>query len=281
MVRRKACRGELPVSLQEKIEILVVLTEDKNQETRNAAFHTLEGWPSTELQQVISDPATPARVLEVVATDLAPGRTELMSALLRNPSLPGELREWVESTAALFREAESIESSAFSVPIEVEEEDGAAGPDAGQQKKRETLLQRINRMPAAEKIKTALTGNQEERLILVRDANKLVARAVLQSPKLTSHEIEAIATMKNVTEEVLRLIAMNRKFMKTYAVVRSLVNNPRVPIDVGVPLLSRVNDRDLKWLALNRNVADVIRRLAEKMVKQRENANKVNLHGKH
>ena len=71
--------------------------------------------------------------------------------------------------------------------------------------------------------------------------------------------------MKRRCEEVLRLIAANRKFMKNYEVVRALVNNPRTPIDVGLPLINRIHDNDLKWLVLNRNVADVIRSAAEKM----------------
>ncbi len=143
--------------------------------------------------------------------------------------------------------------------------------------KKMTLLQKINKMTPSEKIKAALTGNMEERLLLIRDSNKLVARAVLGSPKLTDQEIENIASMKNVTEEVLRLISMNRKFMRTYAVVRQLINNPRTPIDVGMSLLHRVNDRDMKALMLNKNIAEVVRGMALKMMKQKEEANKPKL----
>ena len=77
MVRHKACRGELPVSLPEKIEILVLLAVDRDEESRNSAFHTLESWPPEELQQVLSNPSTPVAVLEFVAYNLAPGRKEL------------------------------------------------------------------------------------------------------------------------------------------------------------------------------------------------------------
>ncbi len=132
-------------------------------------------------------------------------------------------------------------------------------------------------MAVPEKIKLALAGSQEERLILIRDPNKLVARAVLQSPKLSDQEIENIASMKNVTEEVLRLVATNRKFMKSYQVVRTLVNNPRAPIDVTVPMINRLNERDQKSLTLNRNVPDVLRAMALKAVKQKEEAKKVKI----
>jgi hypothetical protein len=80
--------------------------------------------------------------------------------------------------------------------------------------------------------------------------------------------------MKNVAEEVLRLIAINRKFMKSYAVVRQLVSNPRTPIEVSLPLLNRLNDRDLKIVSLNRNVPEVIRGMALKAVKRKAEASK-------
>lgn len=220
---------------------------------------------------MLSNPATPIEVLDFASNHLITGRPEIADALLSNIALPEDLREWVKMTTALEREANLVAPT--PTPIEAE-------PGAERTQERETLLQRINRMTAAEKIKAALTGNQEERLVLIHDSNKIVARAVLQSPKLSDMEIENIASMKNVTEEVLRLIAMNRKFRKSYAVVRALVNNPRTPIDVGLPMLNRLNERDLKGLMINKNVAEVVRGMALKMVKQKEEANKPKLSGK-
>ena len=146
---------------------------------------------------------------------------------------------------------------------------------------RETLIEKINRMSVVEKIKAALTGNLETRSLLIRDSNKIITRAVLQSPKISDTEAESYAAAKNVSEEVLRLIASNRKFMKTYVVMRALINNPRAPIDVTMPLIGRINDRDLKGLSLNRNVPEVIRSLAIKAIKQKEEALKPKLPGKH
>jgi len=201
------------------------------------------------------------------------GRKEIAEALLRNPALPGDLREWVRQASAMEQEA------AFAAPAAPSAEPAAEGAAEAAQT-RETLLQRIGRMTAAEKITLALKGNQEERLVLIRDANKVVARAVLQSPKVTDADIEAYASMKSVTEEVLRLISTNRAFRKNYAVVRALLNNPRSPIDICLPLLPRLNERDLKGLAINKNVADVLRNMATKMIKQKEEANKPKIPGK-
>jgi hypothetical protein len=177
------------------------------------------------------------------------------------------LREWIETIAALFAEAEADEFSEGPLPILADDENSSREEEP---QKRTTVLQRIQHMSAVQRIKAALIGSPEERLILVRDPNKTVARAVLQSPKLSEREVENFASMKDVSEDILRTIARSRKFAKNYAVVRALVNNPRTPIDVGLPLLNHINDHDLKSLALNRNVSDVIRTTADKFLKRKK-----------
>jgi hypothetical protein len=266
VIRRKAATGELPLSLVEKIEALVLLSQIGDEATRNTAYCTLQTWQPEELEAVLENPDTPVEVLDFAANHLARERPNLRDALLRNPALPPDLRDWVGSQTCV-PEVEGVVQPA-PAPLQSAGDEGETDPQ------RLTLLQRVARLTTAEKIKLALTGNQEERLVLVRDSNKIVARAVLQSPKVTDLEIESFASMKNVAEEVLRLIAINRKFMKSYAVVRQLVSNPRTPIEVSLPLLNRLNDRDLKIVSLNRNVPEVIRGMALKAVKRKAEASK-------
>ncbi len=256
----------MPVSLEEKIEILIILGTDQDEEIRRKALQTLQAWNTEELRQVLSSATTSPAILDFAASHLASSREELLEALLENPQLSDEVRDRMLATFA--SESATSDTSSDS------EEEGKDG-------ERETLIQKINRMSAVEKIKMALTGNQETRVILIRDANKVVARAVLQSPKITDSEIESYAAAKNVTEEVLRLIAMNRKFRKSYTVIRALVNNPRAPIDVTLPLLNRLNDRDLKGLTLNKNVPEVLRTMSTKIIKAKEEAQKPKLYKKH
>ena len=256
----------MPVSLPEKIEILAILSEDADEAIRNKAVSTLGAWDAAELEQVLSNPDTPGFLLNFAARYLISEREDLTAALLGNPALPGRLREWVENRVA--------GADAWQAAAELPATDSADKQPTPADSQRETLLQKISRMSVAQKINAALMGSQEERSVLVHDSNKTVSRAVLQSPKLSDQEIESIAVMKNVTEEVLRLIAMNRKFIRSYAVVHNLVNNPRLPIDVGLPLVNRLNDRDLKELSRNKNVAGVLRSTAFKLFKQREEANK-------
>jgi hypothetical protein len=266
--------------LQERIEILVVLAAGGEEESQSTALHTLHSWPPEELQQVLQDPATPVAVLDFVAKNLAPDRKDLGDTLLRNPSLPDLLREWLVNALALIAEAESSESSENTTPHPPAGESEDSSREEGKQKP-VTMLQKTQRMTVVQKVKAALTGSQEERMILVRDSNRLVARAVMQSPKLSEHEVETYASMKDICEEALRLIALNRRFRKLYVVVRALVNNPRTPIEVGLHLLPRINDYDLKWLALNRNVPDTVRHSAERIMQRKKEVAERKLTGKH
>src|SRR5262249_50675299 len=122
--------------------------------------------------------------------------------------------------------------------------------------KRKTLLQQISAMGVAQRVKFAIKGGSDARRVLIRDTNKVVQRAVLQSPRLTDQEVEGFASMTNLTDEILRLIGKNRKFRKNYSVVRNLLNNGKAPLDVTLNLLPMLNPLDLKKPTMNKNVAE-------------------------
>ena len=114
---------------------------------------------------------------------------------------------------------------------------------------------------------TALKGTREERAILIRDPNRIVATAVLGSPKVTDGEIESFASMKNVSDGILRQIGNHRDWTKRYGVVSNLVRNPRTPIAISLGMVSRLNPRDIKSLAVDRNVPEAIRKQAQRFVR--------------
>jgi hypothetical protein len=146
-----------------------------------------------------------------------------------------------------------------------------AEPDAG---RRQTLLQKLAKMTVAERVQFAIKGGSEGRRTLIRDSNKVVQRAVLQSPRLTDQEVEAFAAMSSLTDEILRLIAGNRKFRKNYTVVRNLMNNPKTPLDVSLHMLPMLNAMDLKKLTTNKNVPETLRTTANKLQRQRQDFKK-------
>ncbi len=142
----------------------------------------------------------------------------------------------------------------------------AAEPDVAQ---RQTLIQRIAKMTVAQRVQYAIKGASDARRTLIRDPNKVVQRAVLQSPRLTDQEVEAFASMSILTDEILRLIAGNRVFRKNYVVVRNLINNPKTPLDVTLHMLPMLNPQDLKRLSTNKNIPETLRTTAFKLQRTR------------
>jgi hypothetical protein len=127
-------------------------------------------------------------------------------------------------------------------------------------------VQRVAALSIAKRISLAMKGTREERSILIRDPNKIVAVAVLSSPKMTDTEIENIAKMGSVSDEILRLIANTRTWTKNYQVVLALARNAKTPLAVSMNLLPRLTEKDLRMLSADRNVPDVLRITARKKV---------------
>jgi hypothetical protein len=142
-------------------------------------------------------------------------------------------------------------------------------PAAVESQKRGSALQRISVLDVRGRIQLAMKGSKEERALLVRDGTKIVALAVLDSPKISDSEVEKFASQKNVLEAVLRAIPLKRRYMKVYNIVRNLVFNPRTPIDVSLGLMKNIMVADLKILSGNKEVSDTVRKLALRMYKQK------------
>ncbi len=137
------------------------------------------------------------------------------------------------------------------------------------EEQRGSALQKISKLGITGRIQLAMKGTKEERSLLIRDGTKIVALAVLESPKLTDSEVEKFANQKNVLEAVLRGISMKRRFMKQYAILRNLTFNPRTPIDVSLGLVKHLLTGDLKNLAGNKEVSDTVRKIALRMFRQK------------
>jgi len=140
--------------------------------------------------------------------------------------------------------------------------------------RRKTLLQQISTMTVSQRVKFAMKGGSEARRTLIRDTNKVVQRAVLQSPRLTDQEVEAFASMTNLTDEILRMIGKNRNFRKNYNVIRNLLNNGKAPLDCSLGLLPMLNPPDLKKLGMNKNIPETLRATAVKLMRQRSETKK-------
>lgn len=137
------------------------------------------------------------------------------------------------------------------------------------EEERGSALQKIAKLDIKGRIQLAMKGSKEERSLLIRDGTKVVALAVLESPKITDSEVEKFANQKNVLEAVLRGISMKRRFVKQYAILRNLTFNPRTPIDVSLGLIKHLLTADLRNLSGNKEVSDTVRKLATRMFRQK------------
>ncbi len=123
---------------------------------------------------------------------------------------------------------------------------------------------RILTLNTAQKAILAMKGGREERVILVRDTNKIVSLSVLKNPRMTDGEVESIAAMRSVSDEILRNIGINREWSKNYGVIANLVRNPRTPPSISTNFVSRLNTKDLKSIGGDRNVPEIIRKMAKR-----------------
>jgi hypothetical protein len=225
-VRLLAAQGAFAPRALDQLALLVLLTSDGDPEIARAADDTLGRLPRNSLE-----------------------------AFLGRADVTAEMRAFFASRAVV-PSGEIMESDEPLI-----DEAGEPTPPRADDK---TAVQRLALMSVIEKVKVATRGTREERSVLIRDPNRLVAAAVLSSPKLTDSEVEGFAKMANVGEEVLRIIGTNRQWTKNYGVIVGLVRNAKTPVAISLHLLQRINDRDVKVLALDRNIPEPLRVAARK-----------------
>lgn len=120
------------------------------------------------------------------------------------------------------------------------------------------LFVQISRMTVTQKIRRATLGTSAERLLLVRDPNRLVSRAAAKSPLLRDAEAVLISGSRSVDEDVLRLLATNKELTRNYQVKLNLVSNPKTPFTFSSRLIPHLRDNDLRLLAKSKNVSSAV-----------------------
>lgn len=230
-IRLLAAEGALAPRAHEQLSILVLLLEDPDPEIRLTADATLNRIPREAIARFLGRSDAPERLREFFAgrgVAPTPGAASDADEPLTESAQPGD-----ELLAD-------------------EEED------------RSSVLQKLQQMSFTERLKAAVKGTREMRAILVRDTNKMIAAAVMSSPKLTEQEVEGIARMASVSDDVLRIIASNRGWIKNYKIALGLTKNPKTPLTISMNLLQRINDRDLTQISIDRNVPEPLRIAARK-----------------
>jgi hypothetical protein len=124
-------------------------------------------------------------------------------------------------------------------------------------------------MKVSEKIKIAMTGDKEWRNILIKDPNKLVHGAVLKNGRITEAEVITVARSKTSSDELIRLILLNRDWMKNSEIRKALALHPKTPLPRALRFVSELPLNDLKKLMKSRSVANAIVSVARKEVENR------------
>jgi hypothetical protein len=181
---------------------------------------------------------------------------EPLRAFLARTGVPAEMRDFFAARSGILPATATSGNGDQPGDGEEEDEEGEDDPKV------------LASLPIVERMKLAMKGTRSQRAQLIRDSNKLVAAAVLSSPKLTETEVEAFAKMANLSEEVLRAISINRTWMKNYGVVAGLTKNPKTPPGISMHLVQRLNEKDLKMLTTDRNVPEAVRLAARKFLKK-------------
>ena len=131
------------------------------------------------------------------------------------------------------------------------------------------LFKIIQNMNVMQKVKLARMGNKDARGLLVRDRNKIVATAAIRSPKITDNEVESFARAKNLSEDVLRIIAANREWTRSYRVKLGLATNPKVSIQTGMKFLNFLQEKDLRNIMKSKDVPTPISTHARRLLQKK------------
>jgi len=233
-VRLLAAQGAMAPRAIEQLALLVLLSDDSDPEVQRTANMTLDALPVDALRLFLGHPDTPREMREFFA--------------IRGIEPDGA----VAGAAALDLDTPLLDTLS-DIP------DVPEGGDAEAERKA------LSSLPVLDRIKLAMKGTREQRATLVRDSNKLVAAAVLSSPKLTDAEVEQFTKMGNVSEDVLRVIGHNRAWLKNYGVMLGLCKHPKTPPAISMQLLARLTEKDQKMLMIDRNIPEGLRVLARKM----------------
>lgn len=279
----------------EHLELLLRATEDaqvlealtRNRGVTDGAVEELARRADAHIQEVIV--INQSRILR---------SPQILDALEGNPSLTPDVKRRIfetreeffekkarqqalaEEAAALFVDdedavAEHLPTDAIQDLLEKAAAEDAAGAASQPgveplefEKKdpsRMSIFARILTMTVGEKVQLAFKGGKSERMVLVRERNRLIASAVMRNPRINESEVESIAGMRNVDEEVLRLIALKREWMAKYNILIALARNPKVPIGIVLTLINRLTLRDLKGLKDDKGVSEAVRTSARKV----------------
>lgn len=279
----KVVRAEVDATPAERATLLFFLCYDKNPQIKAAALSAMRGLPLSLVMEIVSAPATHPRLLDLFAKlhgsdeqvcallvrrgDLMPTTLELLKASMQTfTTVPPESDETEQSADV----EESPADELLPEPPEGEEALDEASPEEEEEEVQDeefrSKYQLAQSMGIGEKIKMALTGDKEWRSILYKDSNKLVNGSVVKNPRITEAEILSIAKGVVPNDEIIRVICLNKEWVKNYEIRKALVLNHKTPLPIALRYMGFLSAKDLGAIAKSKNVSSVLANSARRML---------------
>lgn len=306
-VRMEAARGALPLSGRDLLTVLFLLCSGSDAEIRQAAAASLKKLPVSLLAPVLKEADLDPLLLELIVR-IRKTDSELIGLVIEHPRVcpaillllaetaSAEILELLANQHLLLRQYPEIIEAMLGNPrvkpslalrlgrpdaggtpplaVAGDDDDGAAEDDSGVDEEMfdedQSKYQMSLHLKVAEKIKIGLTGDKEWRSLLIKDANKLVQGAVLKNPRITDGEVIMVAKNKQSSDEMIRLILLNKDWMKLYEIKKALVWHPKTPVPRALRLIGFLTLKDLKELARSRSVQTVISTTARKEMERKQ-----------
>jgi len=301
-VRLAAARGALPMSGHNLVTVLFVFYHGENEELKEEALSTLITLPAQillgalnqeELHPSIIDLIVKLRYQDsvVMQAALQHRMIGIKSLLFLAQNSSGDVLDMLAHNDEILRKTEVLKTAIINnihadkvtkqrlgwvepeaepepEPVIEPQSESDIKEDVEEELEEEDLskYQQLQEMAVADKIKMALTGDKEWRTLLIRESNKQVNTAVLKNPRISEGEVLTVAKNRSSSDELIRIILLNRDWVKLYDMKKALVVHPRTPLQTAVRFMTFLSEKDIRELAKSREVGQVIVNNARRML---------------
>lgn len=277
---------------EDEVTVLFVLGFDKDTELSAAAKKSLQEYPLQRLLEAMDAPldalvikkilelrggddavkimaalnsgTDDATLMELAATgpeeviaafsedrDLLAAKPFVKEALTKNPLTSGTVRAALADFKPVPAQGAPTPGEQPKLPVDLTDDKRARSDE-------QNIYKLIVSMNAGQKLKLALSGNKSARDLLIKDSNKVISMSVLKNPRITEEEVQKVTLTKGTNDDMLRQIARNKEWVKSYGIRVGMLTNPKTPLTVSLKLLDTVYEKDLQAIAKSKNIPNTL-----------------------
>lgn len=91
----------------------------------------------------------------------------------------------------------------------------------------------------------------------------------MKNPRITDGEVLMVAKVKTTSDDIIRMILLNKDWMKLYEMKKALIVHPKTPPPKAMRMVPFLTMKDLKELAKSRQVSTMVATAARKELELR------------